>query len=115
MQGSVVIETELPPSLSAAARDLIRMLLAMPLRPANPATAFLAGTAPSTWRLQAFGVFAVRGDEIEALIGVPSRPVFYPERSLETPVFRSRHHSEKAIPNLFAKDRRLSFRIGLSV
>ena len=29
VQGSVVIETELPPSLSAAARDLIRMLLAI--------------------------------------------------------------------------------------
>jgi hypothetical protein len=36
VQGLVVIETGLPPSLSAATRDLIRMLLTMPLRPANP-------------------------------------------------------------------------------
>gem|GEM_PF-1552901 len=36
VQGSVVFKTRLPPSISAAAWDPIRMLLAMPLRPANP-------------------------------------------------------------------------------
>ena len=36
VQRSVVFKTRLPPSISAAAWDPIRMLLAMPLRPANP-------------------------------------------------------------------------------